>query len=96
MNSGSFKNVINKMYLQIPNIYLYKQDLALNNLQWLIYHKTQQNKTKSPLSGDTTAHTSVMTSFNSSRFDLEYFLNLFFRIPYKFSIGFTSGLFSGQ
>ena len=26
---------------------MYKQDLALNNLQWLICHKTQPNQTKS-------------------------------------------------
>ena len=25
---------------------MYKQDLALNNLQWLICHKTQPNQTK--------------------------------------------------
>ena len=24
---------------------MYKQDLALNNLKWLIYHKTQLNQT---------------------------------------------------
>ena len=24
---------------------MYKQDLALNNLQWLIYHKTRPNRT---------------------------------------------------
>ena len=23
---------------------MYKEDLALNNLQWLIYHKSNQNK----------------------------------------------------
>ena len=39
MSLGLFKNVINKMCLQI----IFKQDLALNNLQWLIYHKTQSN-----------------------------------------------------
>ena len=44
MSSGSFKNVIYKMCL--PIIYLintYKKDLALNNQQWLIYHKTKSN-----------------------------------------------------
>ena len=25
-------------------IYMFKEDLALNNLQWLIYHKTKRNK----------------------------------------------------
>ena len=25
---------------------MYKQDLSLNNLQWLICHKTQPNQTK--------------------------------------------------
>ena len=45
MSTGLFKNVINKMCLGI--IYLvdmYKKDLALNNLQWLICHKTQPNQ----------------------------------------------------
>ena len=45
MSSGSFKNVIYKMCYEI--IYLidmYKEDLALNNLQWLICHKTQPNQ----------------------------------------------------
>ena len=42
MSKGSFKNVIYKMYLEIIYlIYMYKQDLALNNLQWLICHKTK-------------------------------------------------------
>ena len=41
MNWGSFKNVINKISLQIIYlIYMYKEDMALNNLQWMIYHKT--------------------------------------------------------
>ena len=42
MSSDLFKNVMNKMCLQI--IYLVcmdKHDLALNNLEWLICHKTQ-------------------------------------------------------
>ena len=26
---------------------MYKQDLALNNLRWLAWHKTQPNQTKS-------------------------------------------------
>ena len=33
----------NHMYL----IYMYKEDVALNNLQWLICHKTKPNQTKS-------------------------------------------------
>ena len=33
MSTSSIKNVINKMCLQILN--MYKEDLALNNLQWL-------------------------------------------------------------
>ena len=40
MSLGLFKNVIYKMCLQIYLVYMYKEDLALNNLQWLIYHKT--------------------------------------------------------
>ena len=36
-----------KMCLQIIYIiYMYKQDLALNNWQWLIFHKIKQNQTK--------------------------------------------------
>ena len=39
---GSFKNIINKMCLQITYlIYMYLEDLALNSLQCLICHKTQ-------------------------------------------------------
>ena len=35
------------MCLQIKYlIYMYKQDVALNNLQWLIYHQTKPNQTK--------------------------------------------------
>ena len=26
------------------SMYMYKKDLALNNLQWLIYHKTQPDQ----------------------------------------------------
>ena len=45
MSSDSFKNVINKMSLQIIYlIYMYKEDLALTNLLWLICHKTQTNQ----------------------------------------------------
>ena len=36
--------VINKMCLQIIyNWYMYKQDFAFNNQQWLICHKTELN-----------------------------------------------------
>ena len=38
MSSGSLKTLI--IYL----IYMYKKDLALNNLQWLICHKSQPNQ----------------------------------------------------
>ena len=31
-------------------VYMYKKDMALNNLQWLICHKP--NQTKSPARGD--------------------------------------------
>ena len=47
MSLGSFKNVINKICSQtVYLIYMYKEDLVLNNLQWLICHKTQPNQTK--------------------------------------------------
>ena len=35
-----FKRNIYHIYL----IYMYEEDLALNNLQWLICHKTQPNQ----------------------------------------------------
>ena len=42
MSAESFNNVIYKMCLEILYlVYMYKQDLALNDLQWLICHKTQ-------------------------------------------------------
>ena len=42
---GLFKDVIYKMCLEIIYlIYMYKENLALNNLQWLIYHETKQTK----------------------------------------------------
>ena len=44
MSSGSFKNVINKMSLQILYlIHMQKQDLALNKQQWFVCHKTNLN-----------------------------------------------------
>ena len=46
MSSGSFKTVINKICLQIMYlIYTEKEDVALNNLQWLIWYKNQSNTT---------------------------------------------------
>ena len=48
MNLGSCKYVINKMCLEILYLIdMYKKDLALNNLQWLICHQTKQ-KTEHP------------------------------------------------
>ena len=45
MSSGSLKNVINKMCLQIIFlVYLYKEDLALNNHLELICRKPQPTK----------------------------------------------------
>ena len=45
MSSDLFKNVISKICLQIiALIHIYKQDLVLNNLQWLICLKTHPTK----------------------------------------------------
>ena len=45
MSSGLFKNVIYKICFEIIYlIYMDKKDLALNNLQWLICHKTKSNQ----------------------------------------------------
>ena len=42
MSSGPFKNIIYKMCLEIIYlIYMYKKNLALDNLQSLICHKTK-------------------------------------------------------
>ena len=47
MSSCSFKNVINKIGLQIMySVYMYKQDLALNNLQSSIINITKPTKSK--------------------------------------------------
>ena len=44
MSLDSFKDVSkNVLTYHIFNIYMQKQDLALNNQQWLICHKTQPN-----------------------------------------------------
>ena len=42
MSSDLFKDVINKLGLQIIN--MYKEDLALNILQWLICYKSPSNQ----------------------------------------------------
>ena len=39
MSSDLFKNIIKKIFTN----YMYKQDYALNNLRWLICHKTKPN-----------------------------------------------------
>ena len=45
MRSDSFKVFIYKMCLQIIYLlYIYKKDLALNYLQWLICHKTKPDQ----------------------------------------------------
>ena len=37
MSSGAFKNVISKMFTNnIYLIYMYKQDMLLDNLQWFM------------------------------------------------------------
>ena len=42
MSPGTFENVIYKMCLEIMYlIYVYKKDLAFNDLQWVICHETQ-------------------------------------------------------
>ena len=47
MCSSLLKNVSNEMFTNhIYLIYIYKEDFALSNLKWLIYHKTQPTKPK--------------------------------------------------
>ena len=47
-DGDSFKNVIYKTYLHIFYIFIsiYKEDLVLNDLEWLIGHKTKSNQTR--------------------------------------------------
>ena len=48
-SSDSFKNIINKVCLQIIDlIYRFKENLALNSLQCLICHKIKANQTEVP------------------------------------------------
>ena len=48
VNSGSFKNVIYKICIYYSYlIYMYKEDLALNNLLGLICHKIQPTSKES-------------------------------------------------
>ena len=44
-SSGSFKKFINKNVFINPtySIYIYKEDLTLDDLQWLMFHKTKPN-----------------------------------------------------
>ena len=47
MGSALFKNnVTYKILIYKFDIYMYKEDLALNNLQWLICYEIQPNQTK--------------------------------------------------
>ena len=41
MSFDSFQNVIKKGIYISYLIYMHKEDLALNNLQWLICHKAE-------------------------------------------------------
>ena len=47
MSSGLFKNNVTYKLFAYKSymIYIYQDDLALNNLQGLIWHKTQPNQT---------------------------------------------------
>ena len=44
MSTGTLENVINKMCLEIIYLTYVQNDLGLNNLQWLIGHKTKPNQ----------------------------------------------------
>ena len=50
MSSGSFKNIIHRTRLEITYlIYMYKKNLALNDLQWLICHKSHLFFARGPI-----------------------------------------------
>ena len=64
---------------------MYKEDLALNNLQWLICHKTQPNQTISNVS----KLISSSSSSSSRHTDGKDFLNSLAIGPYQPSILIT-------
>ena len=41
MSSGLFKSIACKLFVYKSHVYVYEQDLTLNNPQGLICHKTQ-------------------------------------------------------
>ena len=43
MSFESLKNVINKLFVYKSYVFMYKEDVSLNNLQGLICHKTEPN-----------------------------------------------------
>ena len=45
MSSGSLKNPQQNVFTNIYLIYMYKENLALNNLKWLICRKTKPKQT---------------------------------------------------
>ena len=50
MSSNLYKNnVINQLFTNKLYIYIYKQDLTLNNPQELIFHKTPTNQSTNQL-----------------------------------------------
>ena len=45
MSSSSYEIYLQNEFTNHINLmYMYKEDLALNNLQWLISHETQPNQ----------------------------------------------------
>ena len=55
-----------KSYIYIYMIYMYTVDLALNNLQWLICHKTQPNPTKPNFESVNCCIKTILSTYKSS------------------------------
>ena len=53
MSTGSFKNLINKMCLEM---YMYINDSSLDNIQWLIFPETKLNRNLHPTKTETLLH----------------------------------------
>ena len=61
----------------IYSIYIYKEDLALYNLQWLIFHKIQPNQSKSVKDDQLTLMTETRQKYSNNNDNLKTFETLF-------------------
>ena len=60
-------------------IYMYEEDMALNNLQWFICHKTKPNQTNKRNSGK--HHNTVKIDITLKVFDNHHYIDFFNSSP---------------